>query len=585
MNKKIILWYLLVFIFIFFGFRFTCQDYLYGLDPSWSYTLNTLHLNGDYIFGKDVFFTYGPFGYLLVPFCFKEIIWQVLLFKILVIACFIFSLFCFKDRKNANIFLGLIVFNFVCFGYELYEFLAVILAFVCLYQKNIRQYAGVILLNFLAFFMLFAKFNIGVICIATLIFTLIALRLKKEFVLLSFCIWFISLGLITYLYFGDVGTFIEWLKMSLLISSGYSETMVVWGDWTNKIYLLSAFLILVLYFILWLNDYRNKNKNFNVFFVILPSLFFVFKSGFVRADNHVMMFFVYILAIVPLLYFFVKNISVKFLLIMYCLALIYPLQHISFGMVLSFIPKLKEQDKILILNEYILPSDWINLVGNSKVEILPYELSYIPKNNLTPHYNPFLQLYTVYTKELDLASAQNYKQQNTDYIIIECYGSIDGRNLLFDNPATWSAIKENYKVIDFKQNKLLLAKREFPLVYKYSSYRKELHNVNETIQVPYDAKKVVINLDLSLFGRLVIFLFKNFTPYIYVQYNNSDIIKIRYVRDVMKNGFYIDNLVLSMNDFYNWLNDRPVENDIKSFRIYTSLPCMYKKNFSVEWQK
>ena len=111
-----ILWYFLIIIFIFFGFKFTCFTVLSGLDLSWAYALNNIHLNGDYIFGRDVFFTYGPLGYLLAPYCYKGIVIQAFLFKIFIIFSYIFAILCFKERKNVNIFFVLVVLNFILFG-------------------------------------------------------------------------------------------------------------------------------------------------------------------------------------------------------------------------------------------------------------------------------------------------------------------------------------------------------------------------------------------------------------------------------------------------------------------------------------
>ena len=98
MNRKII-WYLLLFIFVLFGFRFGCYEALHGLDASWAYALNDIHIKGSYIFGKDVFFTFGPLGYLLQPFCCREIVIQAFIFKMAIIIAFIFSLFCFLFKS------------------------------------------------------------------------------------------------------------------------------------------------------------------------------------------------------------------------------------------------------------------------------------------------------------------------------------------------------------------------------------------------------------------------------------------------------------------------------------------------------
>lgn len=583
--KRNFLWYFLVLIFILFGFRFGCHETLNGLDTSWAYALNDIHIKGSYIFGKDVFFTFGPFGYLLQPFCFKSIVIQALLFKLIVIGTFVFSLFCFRKRRNSDIFLTLITVNFVCFGYDMFEFLAVMLAMVCVYAKGNLKYAGLILLNLLAFFMLFAKFNIGITCIATLVFTIMALKLKKEFILTSSIIWLISLLLMTHFYFGSLNILINWFKHGLIIASGYSEAMLMQLHGLSVLYLAAALTIFALYLSLWIDDYKNNGKYSKVFFILLPSMFFIFKTGFVRADMHMMMFFTYILAIVPLLYFFVKSISVKKLIIMYILALILPVKHISTGCVLSFIPELKCEKEIYAANEYLLPDGWIKEINNAKTEFLPFDFGYIEKNKILAYYNPVLQLYSVYTRELDIISASDYAKQQTDFIVIDRNESIDGRNMIFDNPATWDAIRENYYVKDFKNNKILLAKKAKRTSYTYKTFEKGYYKINENIFVPKAAKKAVVNLELSLIGGGANFVFKLVPLYVYINYNNNETVKFRVVRDVMKNGIYIDEPVLTLNDLDNWLRGKQTGKNINSIKFYTLLPFLYKKNILIEWQK
>ena len=300
MNKKLI-WYILIFILVIFGFRFSCYNTLSGLDPSWIYAINDIHIKGIYTMGKDVFFTFGPLGYLIFPLCLPKILVDAVLFKVCIILMYLFSIFCFQKRKNSNIFLALLTLDIVLFGFEGYEFLAVLLAMVCLFTKNIKSYIGLIFLNLLAFFMLFAKFNVGITCIATLIFTLVLVKYKRNFFILSILFWASAISCITYFYFGDFHILFNWFSKSLMIASGYSEAMLL--SIYNKLYLLSAFIIIGLYLSLWFDDYKKGAKYSKVFLVVLPSMFFTFKSGFVRADLHMMIFFTYILAASIIPYF------------------------------------------------------------------------------------------------------------------------------------------------------------------------------------------------------------------------------------------------------------------------------------------
>ena len=68
-------------------------------------------------------------------------------------------------------------------------------------------------------------------------------------------------------------------------------------------------------------------------------------------------------------------------------------------------------------------------------------------------------------------------------------------------------------------------------------------------------------------------------------YNDNGTVKLRVVRDVMKNGIYVDELVLTLNDLDNWLRGKETLKNINSIKFYTVLPFLYKKNILIEWQK
>lgn len=53
----------------------------------------------------------------------------------------------------------------------------------------------------------------------------------------------------------------------------------------------------------------------------------------------------------------------------------------------------------------------------------------------------------------------------------------------------------------------------------------------------------------------------------------------------MKNGIYVDELVLTLNDLDNWLRGKETLKNINSIKFYTVLPFLYKKNILIEWQK
>lgn len=55
-----------------------------------------------------------------------------------------------------------------------------------------------------------------------------------------------------------------------------------------------------------------------------------------------------------------------------------------------------------------LPQSWLDIIGKQTVEALPYELSYIPANELNWKINPIIQLYSAYSKRLDEKAPRHF---------------------------------------------------------------------------------------------------------------------------------------------------------------------------------
>jgi hypothetical protein len=70
-------------IYLFFAFLPIPRPIGTGLDPSWKYGISQLAAN-NVIFGKDIIFTYGSFGYLVRGAVLEQNFWDIFLFKILI---------------------------------------------------------------------------------------------------------------------------------------------------------------------------------------------------------------------------------------------------------------------------------------------------------------------------------------------------------------------------------------------------------------------------------------------------------------------------------------------------------------------
>ncbi|MBO9999296.1 MAG: hypothetical protein J7641_09870 [Cyanobacteria bacterium SID2] len=107
-------------LYLFFAFLPIPKPIDTGLDPSWKYGISQLAENGA-IFGKDIIFTYGPFGYLVRGAVINGNFWDIFLFKIIVhIALFGFTIG--RILKSRNIIEQLAIGLSVSFPYLISDF-------------------------------------------------------------------------------------------------------------------------------------------------------------------------------------------------------------------------------------------------------------------------------------------------------------------------------------------------------------------------------------------------------------------------------------------------------------------------------
>ena len=452
------------------------RDFIYfektGLDPSWMWAMNNIFA---FVPGKDWAFTYGPLGFMFVPqMVGNNVFWANLLNNFLPVSLLIGGVgyLIFRQYRldgksalfRASVLLGFwLLFFPLPYHWELVSFVLSVCLLSLTGKIKIFRVLSVVSGALLAFTLLL-KFNVFV-C-NTLIYSFLALiflfkdrRLFWNFAFGAGTAFLVGLVLAIVFIFKNPANFAEWLAACLDISSYFSQVMI----WSVRGYplLYIALLLLVLYLLLLgVCFFRNK-ECFNLLFIGLPLAFFSFKCGFVRADSvHLITFFTLFFYLCSLILFltykrdknnvFVWQLTVFYIVFGACVQLFSTLQ-------VNFERALSVERQLDVLKNYAevrrqqyatrkLPQSWLDIIGKQTVEALPYELSYIPANELNWKINPIIQLYSAYSKRLDEKSAASFSEDTrADFIITE-FSAIDGRNMILDTPATWRAIQQNYKV-------------------------------------------------------------------------------------------------------------------------------------------
>lgn len=136
-----------------------------------------------------------------------------------------------------------------------------------------------------------------------------------------------------------------------------------------------------------------------------------------------------------------------------------------------------------------LPSAWIQQIGTNKVMIVGWEMGPAMSGdlNLVPY--PATQTYSAYTPYLDKLCARRVTETDINFVLVPADPwTFDSRNIYFDNPRLWHAVRQNFSFVDGNDVHVLLRRRAIPIYIDDLSYM-------------FRFKRTVVGRVLSLFLR------------------------------------------------------------------------------------
>ncbi|MGC9504386.1 hypothetical protein [Baaleninema sp.] len=572
-NLKTILYLVIsiVILYLFFAFLPIPKPIDTGLDPSWKYGISRVAEDG-VIFGKDIIFTYGAFGYLVRGAVIDGNFWNIFYFKIFVHAV-LFGFTIWRILKSRNIVEGFAVALSVVFPYLISDFyqalqteyqllyiIILILSFREFWQGKSAQYwaigvgaAGGFLLHTkvslglqasVALFLFFAvrvlwglRSQIGVrenllllldsqLAAATTAFVFLAPqnigKFGKTAIFLSGSIvlgfWVIpklfnssrsrvlkktdsqdtetpgwkaaeternrSEFIDNLRHFGtriiygiSLLILISFSEPSLLayiegysnITSGYSSSMSYVGS-----HLELGFALVEILGLLWLFLLVARDGNASFSAAMLLVVLLTFKHGFVRQGAHVIRFFFSIPLILSLCAIqirpgFWRKFAYGFHLYALILCVVtyrhysdlyseyYP-QNLARPLTPELVkakagyfvnPRdLKEAlmaESADNLDGVRLPSEIRDVLGDSTVDIIPWETSLVPANGLNWKPRPIFQSQVAYRPYLDFANRDDLAENPRDFLLYN-FHAVDGQHPFFTVPATAFHYTCNYQI-------------------------------------------------------------------------------------------------------------------------------------------
>lgn len=517
-------------LYLFFAFLPIPKPINLGLDPSWKYGISQFSENGA-IFGRDVIFTYGFFGYLVRGAVIEGNFWEIFFFRLLVHLTLI-GLTLWRVVKSRNLIEQLAVSLSVIFPYLISDFYQALqteyqILYIILLTLSFREFWQGKSARYLAIgigsvggFLLHSKVSLGLQASVSLFLffaVLVAwgllqreavqrnLQLLLDSQLAAGTTAFLFLSPENLLNFGKIAILLSatvllggWLlpklrpqavnlqqfaprlfygislltliltsQPSLLnyikgyseITSGYSSAMSHVG---SPLELTVALIEILAVLALLLLTARDGNPGFSAAMLLVVLL--TFKHGFVRQGAHVIRFFFSMPLVLALCAVQIRPgfwRKVAYVAHLYGLvAAMFAYSHYA-NLYAAYYPQnvvrplnpelvatkaryffnpqalkveLWEQSQDN-LEGVTLPRDIRQVLGEASVDVIPWETSLVPANQLNWKPRPIFQSQAAYRPYLDFANRDSLANDPRD-ILLYNFHAVDQRHPFFDAPAT-----------------------------------------------------------------------------------------------------------------------------------------------------
>ncbi|TRU67844.1 MAG: hypothetical protein EWV55_12690 [Microcystis viridis Mv_BB_P_19951000_S69] len=412
-----------------------------------------------------------------------------------------------------------------------------------------------------------------------------------------------------------------YLSNSWQISSGYSSGMSIVGNYPRLLIALLCFALS-----LFLMSLAIIDQKISLAIAYIFPIFLSFKHGFVRQDDHVVVFTLVVIVLASLYTIIIKN--PRFKKIAYCAwGMIFfgciiitsspnwtilenARQWSNFspdrvvnniGVVISSMLNPTElkmrgersttQNLQVIATATKIPDSVLEKVQGKTIDIIPWEFSLIPGNQLNWKPRPIIQSYSAYTEKLDELNYQSLSQSPRDYLIYH-FQSIDGRHPFFDEPKAFSYVVCNYQLDSVNSPFQVPAiKTNFYLLEKQKVSRCIPTPLGETTNITWDQvyelptrnrgiTRAQVKFEYSWLGKIVKQLFRIPPVIINVNYLDGTQVNFRFVQDNSANGVILSHLPRNDQELMAFFQGK-LPPQVKSFSFSVSNPLLFSPEIKV----
>ena len=599
-----------------------------GLDSSWIFGINIGH-SERMVFGRDIIFTYGPLGYLMMPSFPEAEPWAVFAFVWGMSVVFGYALWtlCKRARHWTEICLYLGVFwiyNAFVLDAHIERPLRVVIALTLAVAIRLddRPWFDIGLLSFLGAFLLLVKFNIGMLgSLAAFYFVACVLWrgrktpgrvLKRAGAIVA--VWIVTLAGFYWALDGTLFGLVAFVRNSLEITNGYSEAMGLPGLlWVAVSAVLSC---LALWIVVPLAAGQLRRVIWGVPLLIGMG-FLCFKSAMVRQDAHALPFPYEMAALALLVVALVSTWRSRIVVTMFVVASLAS-GFAQFGDP-PFLPehmdRLTGRAALVSFDEYLhwpsavtgmetntqraltletIPPEFQQYVSGKRVATYPWEVSMIRANHLRWQPLPVIQAYSAYTPRLDLLNARALDDPAGPEAILLSWDSIDTREPLYETPRSWWALLNWYDVKarshNWPQNICVLTRRSAPRFDPSVPIGTTVAHWGQTIMLPPvgndEALMMQAEIGESLKGIVKRELFRAPMVMVRATLRSGFIDSQLAIRANLPDGVLVSDWPKSLGDLTPMFGPAGVSRDrVVSIAFHTQEPDEFGRVIRIRWSK
>lgn len=556
------------------------------LDPSWRYLLNVLGNKG-YTMGKDLFFTYGPLGYIVYLMNIADngstYIIGLIIHMLTIIAhmYLLYKVYVLYLRKKISL-VAIISSSLVYVAsvsrlewdnYMLMVILLGVLVFKMYEDDRPSWITSAVIVNGMLLTMAFSKYSTflsGVMFM--MVFTIAERIFSKKWKSLYLFLPSVILMPICYLiYCPSLSCLKEYFEQMIYIPMEYILSSQINKVFSAKdIFYLAVIILLFVIIIVISIMYQSKYATFLISMSV--SMFEAYKYAATRHGLvpgiwlFSMLFAVTLFAVDWTLVFdqfkntgkTIHKTAIIILALCVCIPGIFSANSIHYS-AKQIKNDLSEKAYMLAhLNAPSIPEDLIeetrlsdeveSILGDSSVAIYPWRQGLAATNTwLNLQVFPSIQTCQLVGPKLDKADEAYFQSERAPKFILLYDENVDERMAYFDSPHFWNSIVNNYNVRYLNGNECILEKvsdgNEKSLDEKIGEMKflaKEKVDSDSIISRPEGAKYVKVHIDYDLWAEIKLIINRVYVSNITLNYSDGTSRTGRAIVKTLDEGFYLN---------------------------------------------